>query len=113
MGRAGHEIWLEWSLGQVIRSHICYVKEFGLYPEDNRMPLNSFKHVFFGSWQEDGLTIMRLEARRLVGSALGERPLEIETRPTESGTVVAETKERHILLLMLLCLGVQKRALRR
>lgn len=96
---AGVAIW-----GQVTRSLICHVEEFGLCTEDDRMPLKGFKSgatgtndpVFFGSWQEDGLVVKRLEAERLVGRlmswfrrqmvgfALGQWSIEIKKEATES-----------------------------
>lgn len=76
---AGVAVW-----GQVARSLVCHVEEFGLCTGDNRMPLKGFKlgatgtddPVFFGSWQEGGLAVKRLEAERLVGrrmTGLGDR----------------------------------------
>lgn len=100
-----------WS--QVTRSLTCHVEEFGLCSEDDRMPLKGFKPratgtndpVFFGSWQEDGLAVKRLEAERLVGrlmswfrrqmvgSALGQWPIEIKTGATESRIVIEDRKD--------------------
>ena len=49
----------------------------------------------------------------MVGSALGQWLPEMKMRPGESGIVAAETREQHMALLMLLRLGIQKRAWRR